>query len=187
MTDDARLADLARAGDREAFEELVRRHADRLYGVLVRLLADPGDAEDAAQETFLRAWRGMPRFRGRSEFFTWLYRIGVNEAKRRAERRPRSAAALSVGDRDVEQRPDWSEAPDVRTEHRHLRAALERAIRELPFRYRTALVLRDVEGLSTREAAATVGIGEAAFKSRLHRARLVVRQAIDPYLEGERG
>lgn len=106
--DEAVLVERARSRDRLAFEELVRRHADRLYAVVLRFLGDPADAEEVTQETFLRAWRGIDRFQGRSQFFTWLYRIGLNEAKRlgiqrsarcRSSTAPHSSCATSRGSR----------------------------------------------------------------------------------------
>ena len=183
---EAALVDRARAGDRDAFEELVRRHAERLYAVVLRFVADGEEAQEVTQEAFLRAWRGIERFEGRSRFFTWLYRIGINEAKRRAGRQPPVPVA-SLEDEPVPEAPDWSEAPEARSEQSDLRRVLEQAIRSLPVEYRATIVLRDVEGLSTREAAEVMDLGEAAFKSRLHRARLAVRRALDEYfLEGER-
>ncbi len=183
-TEDA-LVGRARAGEREAFEELVRRHADRLHAVVLRFVADGDEADEVTQEAFLRAWRSIGRFEGRSQFFTWLYRIGINEAKRRAERRPPATASLD--DEPVPEAPDWSEAPETRLAQADLRRVLEESIRALPLEYRTPIVLRDVEGLSTREAAEVMELGEGAFKSRLHRARLAIRRALDEYfLEVER-
>jgi RNA polymerase sigma-70 factor, ECF subfamily len=183
---EAALVRRARAGDRAAFEELVRRHADRLYAVVLRFVADAGEAEEVTQETFLRAWRSIERFEGRSRFFTWLYRIGINEAKRRAARRP-PATVVSLDDEPIPEAPDWSEAPETRLRQNDLRRLLEDAIRELPVEYRATIILRDVEGLSTQEAAEVMELGEAAFKSRLHRARLAVRRALDEYFLEEEG
>jgi RNA polymerase sigma-70 factor, ECF subfamily len=186
-SDEAQLVERSQAGDRLAFEELVRRHADRLYAVVLRFVADAEEAEEVTQETFLRAWRGIEKFERRSRFFTWLYRIGINEAKRRGERRPPAGTVSSIEDSPIEDAPDWSEAPDFRTEQGQLRRVLEDAVRALPIEYRAPLILRDVEGLSTEEAAEVMELGEAAFKSRLHRARLAVRRAVDEYyLESER-
>jgi RNA polymerase sigma-70 factor, ECF subfamily len=179
--DEQGLVERAQAGDRSAFEELVRRHADRLYAVVLRFVANADEAEEVTQEAFLRAWRSIERFRGRSQFFTWLYRIGINEAKRRAERRPSAGAVTSLEDSPLDDAPDWSEAPELRTEQGDLRRVLERAVRALPLDYRTPLILRDVEGLSTQEAADVMELGQAAFKSRLHRARLAVRRTLDEY------
>jgi RNA polymerase sigma-70 factor (ECF subfamily) len=186
-TDERALVSRARAGDRSAFEELVRRHADRLYAVVVRLCADSSEAEEVVQEAFLRAWRGIDRFESRSRFFTWLYRIGVNEAKRRAERRPAGGTVGSIEDEPIDGAPDWSEAPEPRAEQEELHRALERAVRALPPDHRAALVLRDIEGLTTHEAAEVMELSQAALKSRLHRARLAVRRALDErYLEERR-
>jgi RNA polymerase sigma-70 factor (ECF subfamily) len=185
--DEAVLVARARSGDRLAFEELVRRHADRLYAVVLRFLGDPAEAEEVTQETFLRAWRGIDRFEGRSQFFTWLYRIGLNEAKRLATRHPAAGKTSSLEDEPVPEAPDWSEAPEVRLGQREVRQVLEEAIRALPVEYRAPLVLRDIEGLSTKDAAEVMDLGEAAFKSRLHRARLAVRRSLDEYfLEAEK-
>jgi RNA polymerase sigma-70 factor (ECF subfamily) len=181
------LVERAQAGECEAFEELVRRYADRLYAVVVRYLGDSDDAGEATQEAFLRAWRGIDRFHGRSQFFTWLCRIGLNEAKRLGARRPSGRNARSLDEEPVAEAPDWSEAPEVRFEQGEVRRVLEQTIRDLPEKYRAPLILRDVEGLSTAEAAEAIGLREAAFKSRLHRARLAVRRALDEYfldLEG---
>jgi RNA polymerase sigma-70 factor, ECF subfamily len=174
----------ARKGDRDAFEVLIRRHADRLHAVVLRFVADRELAQEATQEAFLRAWRGIDRFQGRSRFFTWLYRIGINEAKRRAAREP-SERTVSIDEEPILEAPDWSQAPDTRVEQDDLRRALEDSIRALPFEYRAPVILRDVEGLSTRDAAEVMELSEAAFKSRLHRARLVLRRALDEhFLEG---
>jgi RNA polymerase sigma-70 factor, ECF subfamily len=185
--DDMQLVERARAGNRLAFEELVRRHADRLYAVVLRFVADADAAEEVTQETFLRAWRSIDKFELRSQFFTWLYRIAINEAKRGAQRRPPAGTVGSIEDSPIEAAPDWSQAPEFRAEQGHLRDVLEGAVRALPLEYRMPLILRDVEGLSTQQAAEVMDLGEAAFKSRLHRARLAVRRALDEYyLESER-
>jgi RNA polymerase sigma-70 factor, ECF subfamily len=182
---EAELVARARAGDRGAFEELVRLHADRLYAVVLRVSGHRHEAEEVVQETFLRAWRNIGRFEGRSQFFTWLYRIGVNEARRSQERRRTRPQSAPLADAAI-QVPDEREAPEARAEAHELRRALEAAILALPLDYRMPLVLRDVEGLSTAQAAAVMDLGEAAFKSRLHRARLAVRSAVDDLVPKEK-
>jgi RNA polymerase sigma-70 factor, ECF subfamily len=185
--DERQLVERSQAGDRLAFEELVRRHADRLYAVVLRFVADADEAEEVTQDAFLRAWRSIDKFEFRSRFFTWLYRIGINEAKRRSERGPPAGAVGSIEDSAIEEAPDWSETPEFRAEQGQLRGVLEEAVRALPLDYRAPLILRDVEGLSTHDAAEVMELSEAAFKSRLHRARLAVRRAVDEYyLEAER-
>jgi len=178
--DDALVA-RAQLGDAGAFEDLVRRHADRLHAVVQRLAGDEHEAQEITQETFLRAWRGIRGFKGEAQFFTWLYRIGVNEANRRLKRTANAAAQSSLADLTQEPR-DPAPGPEGRSEQRDLHSALETAVRALPPDYRAPLVLRDIEGLSTDEAAAIMGLSPAAFKSRLHRARLDVRHAMAKYL-----
>jgi RNA polymerase sigma-70 factor, ECF subfamily len=179
----------ARAGDEDAFAELVVTHADRVYGALRRFGLDPGEADEVAQEVFVRAWRGLARFQERSRFSTWLYRIAFNEAQRRLSRRPPPSAER---DPDAEDRvvsvPDSpASGPEARTLDREFEQTLERALDQLPADWRAAVVLRDIEGLSTREAATVAGLGEAAFKSRLHRGRMQLRALLEPYLQLEEG
>jgi RNA polymerase sigma-70 factor (ECF subfamily) len=134
----------------------------------------------------MRAWRAIGRFDGRAQLFTWLYRIGVNEVKRRASRKGRRPPTVPLASLPSDP-PDLADEPQRRAEHRYELAALEQAIVMLPLEYRAPLVLRDIEGLSTAEAASLLGLGEAAFKSRLHRARLAVRGALTEALDGGGG
>lgn len=180
--DEADLVARSQAGDERAFEELVRRHADQLYAVILRFNGDRQEAEEVTQEAFLRAWRGIGSFKGDSQFFTWLYRIGINEAKRRIGRRSAGARSRSLDEDPATEIADWSLAPEPNADQRELQRVLEAAIRALGPDHRASLILRDIEGLSTSEAAEAMGVGEAAFKSRLHRARLTVRKAVDDYL-----
>jgi RNA polymerase sigma-70 factor, ECF subfamily len=175
---EASLIARARAGDVAAFEQLSSTYADRLFMLLLRLLGDRGEAEDVAQEVMLRAWQGISRFQGRSSYFTWLYRIAVNEANRALEKRARRPAGVPIGERELQLPTSPADDPLRQAEANELRVALGRAIADLPPPLRVAIVLRDVEGLSTQEAAEIACIGQAAFKSRLHQARLRVRVAI---------
>ena len=168
----------AQAGDMHAFEQLASAHADRLFAVLLRLLGDRAEAEDVAQEVLLRAWRGISRFHGRSLFFTWLYRIAVNEANRSLDKNARRPVTVPLDEGVLGVPAPAGGEPSRRVEQLELREALDKALRELPLTYRTAIVLRDVEGLCTRDAAEITGVSEAAFKSRLHQARLKVRAAL---------
>jgi RNA polymerase sigma-70 factor, ECF subfamily len=180
----------ARAGDQDAFAELVMRHADRVYGALRGFGLDRDEADEVAQEVFVRAWRGLPRFEERSQFSTWLYRIAFNEAKRRLSRRPAPRAEPDP-DREADPilaLPESPElGPDAQTLDREFEQTLERALQELPDDWRSAVVLRDIEGLSTHDAAEVVGVREAAFKSRLHRGRMQLRALLEPYLMVEEG
>jgi RNA polymerase sigma-70 factor (ECF subfamily) len=180
---DSALVVRARAGDRKSFEQLVHRHADHLYGVVQRLGLSREAAEEVTQETFLRAWHSIGAFKGEARFFTWLYRIGLNEARRRMAREP-ARALHSLDDDHAVEVPDLRDEPHARLAHAELRVALAAAVRSISLKYRAPLILRDVEGLSTADAAAILGLSEAAFKSRLHRARAAVRAAIRDYVDG---
>jgi len=185
---EAALLARAKAGDVDAFEELSGAYADRLYLLLLRLLGDPDEAGEVAQEVMVRAWRGISRFQGRSSYFTWLYRIAVNEANRALARREREPASVPLGPRELDRPTSPADDPARQAESSELRQALARALAMLAPPLRTAIVLRDVEGLSTQEAAEIAGVGQAAFKSRLHQARLQVRAAIgDDALTGVNG
>jgi RNA polymerase sigma-70 factor (ECF subfamily) len=175
---EARLLARAQAGDVSAFERLSSAYADRLFMLLLRLLGDRGEAEDVAQEVMLRAWRGIARFQGQSSYFTWLYRIAVNEANRALEKKARRPAGVSIGAQELQLPASPAYDPSRQAENSELRRVLGQALAELPPALRTAIVLRDVEGLSTQEAAEIAGVSQAAFKSRLHQARLRVRAAI---------
>jgi RNA polymerase sigma-70 factor (ECF subfamily) len=176
----------ARAGDQQAFAELVMLHADRVYGALRRFGLDAVDADEVAQEVFLRAWRGLAQFEGRAQFSTWLYRIAFNEAQRRLSRRtlPRAQPAPDGDAPDpVAALPEPAESgPEARALAGELERRLDAALDELPPEWRDAVVLRDIEGLSTHDAAEVAGVGEAAFKSRLHRGRMQLRALLEPYL-----
>lgn len=148
-----------------AFEHLVRRHSDRTYRLALRLLGNPQSAQDASQEAFLAAWNGLPRFRGDSEFTTWLHRITTNTCLS-ARRRQRHEQPLD------EQRPSVLPGPDTTSEDRETLAALRQALTSLTPDQHTVWVLRELEDLSYAEIANRLQITESSVKSRLNRARV---------------
>jgi RNA polymerase sigma-70 factor (ECF subfamily) len=168
-----------KAGDADAFEELVRTSGGRLLAVARRFLRDEEAARDVVQETFLSAFRAIQGFDGHSQLSTWLHRIVVNAALMRLRVRQRRAEQsiepLLPGFADdghhAEPVMSWTDCPERTLEQKELRAVVRTAIGELPESYRTVLMMRDIEGLSTQEAADILGISENALKLRLHRAR----------------
>jgi RNA polymerase sigma-70 factor (ECF subfamily) len=170
------LVDAAREGDSRAFDELVRRTYNDVYNLAMRLTGNEADARDVVQDTYVRAYRALRRFRGDAAFSTWLYRIASNCASsflsRRSRQRCDSLGEIDVADDDPEQ------DPTLLAEASTLRAAVERALDQLPHRLRAVVVLRDVEDLSHREIAERLGISESATKVRLHRARLALRRLV---------
>jgi RNA polymerase sigma-70 factor, ECF subfamily len=161
------LVERAAAGDLDAFAELVRANEYRVASVLYRLLDDFRDVEEATQDVFVQAWRNLGRFRGHAQLFTWLYRIAVNEALARRRRKRHDVQELDER---------LAAAPDPEP---GLRELLVRELAALPFEYRAAVVLRDVEGLSNAEVAEVLGISVAAAKSRIHRGRMQIRAALE--------
>ena len=176
---DERLVALAQNGDHAAFDELAERHSTRLRRVLFRITRDCDAAYDAVQEALMRAWKNIGRLEGRAQFSTWLTRIGINEAYR-GLRRP-AEEPLELTDQVGERIPAWGARPDETFESREFLAAVDRALGQLTLDYRTAVTLRDVEGLSTADAARVLGIGERALKSRVHRGRMALRAKLDDY------
>ena len=163
-----------------AFEQLVAEYGDRVYGIALRITGSPADAEDAMQDALLSAFRAWSGFRAEASPTTWLYRIAVNAALQRVRARHPDEYLADEG--EATQVRDWSCDVPQAAARSELYSELERGIALLPPDLRVALILRDVEGLSTSESAAALGVSEAAVKSRLHRARLLLRQFLQDAL-----
>jgi RNA polymerase sigma-70 factor (ECF subfamily) len=171
-----------RNGETEAFEELVRKHGRRVYRSLVSILSSPEEAEDALQDAFLKAFQHLPNFEARSRFSTWLVRIAINTGLQRV----RSRKDFDSLDEDSEEfRPRniqaWAENPEEFYSREELRRLVEKEVMKLPLKYRVALMLRDLEELSTEEAAAALGLSIPGLKARVLRGRLMLRESMVPY------
>lgn len=169
-----------RVGDPKAFEDMVKMYQHRIYGVALRMMGSRADAEEVAQETFLRAHRALADFRGDAKLSTWLYAI----ASRLCLNRLASGEGKMARRRaDVEEMADlvWDQ-PGGNLERDEREAAVHRALAELPEERRVVIVLRDFEGLSYDEIAAALGLELGTVRSRLHRARLDLKEKLERYL-----
>jgi RNA polymerase sigma-70 factor (ECF subfamily) len=189
---DAEFVEKARAGDHQAFRVLVERYQGRAYGLALRVLRNEDAARDAVQDGFLKAYGSLDRFEGRSSFYTWLYRIVMNQCLDR-KRRDRSDREVEWNDEvatGLEQDGAMAAtAPDVAAERGELRELLGRAIADLPEDARRTIQLREIDGLSYKEIAAALGIPKGTVMSRLHYARRSLQEAlraagVDPLAEG---
>lgn len=180
---DLELVKSAQAGDSRAFEALMKRYKTRLIRYLTPLLQDAGDTEDVVQETFIKAYTALNSFRGESSFSTWLFRIGINTAKRSLVRdRHIPRAVLPTGDAHgsqqfFESETDY-ETPEAKMETKQVLDQLDAALAELPSDQRTSLILCELEGLSYEEIAEQMHCPVGTVRSRIHRARLTVAAAL---------
>ena len=177
--DSAEFVSRLRAGDRRAFEELVRTQQHRVYGLALRMLGNAAEAQDVAQEAFLRAHRGLADFRGDARLSTWLYQIVSRLCLNRLAGSERRLARH--GEEALAQVPDARPGPDQALERGELEEALHRAIAELPEERRIVVVLRDVEGLAYEEIAEVLELPVGTVRSRLHRARLDLKEKLERF------
>jgi RNA polymerase sigma-70 factor (ECF subfamily) len=179
------------AGDNEAFYALVKPYQRMLFASAISMLGNEADAEEVAQEAFLKAYKNLSRFRGECKFSTWLVQITINESRMRL-RKNREHLYQSLdepqsnedGDFTPRDFADWREIPSESLQRAEVRKAIQQALAGLGEKYREVILLRDVNGLSTREAAQMLNITEATVKTRLLRARLMMREALAPGLNG---
>ena len=187
LDDDALLRRI-RAGDRDAFTDLMRRYNRRLYRVARSVLRDDAEAEDALQDAYLQAYRALPAFRGESALGTWLTRIVVNAALMRQRKTGRLADVIELGadfgaddaaiPRPAHERLDEPAQPELAALRAQTRRLIETGIDKLPAAFRTVFVLRAVEELTVEETAATLDIPEATVRTRYFRARAMLREAL---------
>ena len=185
---DAQLVKSAKAGDADAFGELVERNEAKIYGLCLKMLGNQEDAEDCLQEVFIKAYKALPGFREEARFSTWLYRIAYNESLMRIRKKKLDTVPL---DRPVELEEgdvtrdlaDWTTDPRADVMNDELSEVLVRHVNELEPDNRIVFLMRDVHGMSTGDTAEALGLSVPAVKSRLHRARLFLRQKLSDYFD----
>jgi len=178
------------AGEKEAFHELIRPYERMVYLTLFSIVKNETEAEDAAQETVINAYRHLASFRGEAKFSTWLTTIAINEGRKKL-RKSKGASEDSIeeqaesheGDYTPAPLTDWREIPLEALERKELREALRVAVAELPDIYRQVFTLRDLEELNIEETAQALGINPGAVKVRLHRARMMLQKRLVPFLK----
>ena len=190
-TSEAHLIRRVCGGDREAFYDLVRPYERLIYATAISVLKNPADAEEIAQEAVLKAFSNLASFRAEAKFSTWLVQITYNEAKMKL-RKARLHLYESIDDHQESEEgdywprdfADWRPIASELLEENEMRQAVQNAINSLSPNYREVLILRDVQDLSIKETTIILGISEATVKTRLHRARLLLRDALAPGSDG---
>jgi len=186
---DLQLVRRVQQGDKRAFELLVGKYQRRITRLLSRMMRDPADIEDVAQEAFIKAYRALPNFRGDSAFYTWLYRIAINTAKNHFAAQGRRAPTVVANDIEDQENSEDSvhlsdtATPDSLYQSKQVGLAVNRAIDQLPPDLRTAIVLRELEGLSYDEIAEAMSCPVGTVRSRIFRAREAIAQELRPLLE----
>ena len=185
-SDEGALVKAAKSGDLGAFEELVNRYESRIFRLTMNITQNREDAQDAAQDAFLKSFKNLEHFHGDSRFYTWLVRIAVNEALMRLRKRRPNVVSLDEPvktDDDLipHELQDWDPTPEQRYARTEMNSILTEAIGKLDPIFRTVFLLRDVEQVSTEETAEALGISVPAVKSRLLRARLKLRDILTPF------
>lgn len=185
---DWELVQLVQSGDKKAFDLLVLKYQNKVINLVKRYVRDTAEAEDIAQEAFIKAYRALPDFRGDSAFYTWLYRIAINTAKNflvAAGRRPPVSDMDINGEEHVDGREELSEiaTPESLMERDQLEYAIEKAVDELPEDLRTALTLCELEGMSYEEIAQVMETPIGTVRSRIFRARQAVEEQLQPFLQ----
>lgn len=178
----------AKEGDKEALAQLVSKYSERIYNLALRILRNKEDAEDILQETFLTLLQKMNTFDGRSNFFTWIYRIATNASLMKLRKKKLVFAELPDNPEMEDQLRerafvDWSQDPSLNVQNKEIKKILNETISELSEIYRTVFILRDIENLSIRETSKILDISEENVKIRLRRARLFLRNRISQLFE----
>jgi RNA polymerase sigma-70 factor, ECF subfamily len=189
MDNDLILVHAAQGGDKRAFAQLVETYERRVYNLARKMMRNPQDAEDVLQETFLSVYRHLGAFRSESSFATWLYRIAMNASlmKLRGRREPPLSLDEPIetdGDGALPREiVDWGDTPEQALLNVETRAQMDAAVAALPETLRAVFVLREIEGLNVKETADVLGISVPNVKTRLHRARLMLRESLTVYFK----
>ena len=165
----------------QQFTEIVEQYSDLAYSVAFRMLRNAEDAEDAVQEAYISAFKALPNFKGQSKLSTWLYRIVVNACLMKIRKEKSRAKYISENTFDDALIYDWKNDPEKAAVNDELRSTMEGGLNFLSPDLRATVVLRDIQGLSTEEAAEALSISVASLKSRLHRARILLRKHLEEY------
>ena len=186
--EDQQLVERVQRGDKRAFDLLVLKYQHKILGLIVRFVRDPHEAQDVAQEAFIKAYRALANFRGDSQFYTWLYRIAINTAKNYLVSRGRRPPESDVSAEDAEFMDGDHGLKDIESPERlmlrdEIEVTVHRAIAALPEDLRTALTLREFEGLSYEDIAAGMQCPVGTVRSRIFRAREAVDKALQPLLQ----
>jgi RNA polymerase sigma-70 factor, ECF subfamily len=189
ISEELSLVNRARAGDSNAFGELVQKYERKIYRLAKNITQNDEDAEDVLQDTFIKAYEHLDGFQGNSKFYTWLVRIGVNEAlmklrKRKSDRTVPLDEPVETGEEPViREIAVWGEDPENKYSQEELRQILDEAVKSLRPAFRTVFQLRDIEEMSTEETAQTLNLSIPAVKSRLLRARLELREKLTRFFK----
>lgn len=192
---DRRLIRKLRQGDDRAFEELVGLYQNRIYGLMLRMIGNPEEAEDLAQEVFITVHRAIGSYRGEGRFYTWLYRIATNTCKNRikylrgrnfhrsvpVDETPEAHGAAADGGPLITLQSQIA-GPEAMTEGNRLQSAIQRELAQLDEEHRLLIVLRDVQGMSYQDILRVTGLQEGTLKSRLHRARIALKDRLKGHL-----
>jgi RNA polymerase sigma-70 factor (ECF subfamily) len=186
--DETKLIEKAKKGDRAAISELVNKYSERIYNLALRILRNHEDAEDILQETFLTVIEKLNQFDGRSQFFTWIYRIATNASLMRLRKKKINFHKLDDSDDfqdSIESRVfvDWTQDPSLNVFDAEVKKKIDAGVNSLSEIYRSVFVLRDIEGLSIKETSEILGITQENVKIRLRRARQFLRDYLSDYFE----
>ncbi|MFQ3675687.1 MAG: sigma-70 family RNA polymerase sigma factor [Endomicrobiia bacterium] len=188
---DAHLVSKAQKGDAYSLEQLIKRYEDKIYNLAFHILGDENEAYDVLQETSMSVFQHLNEFKQKSNFSTWLYRIAINTALMKKRKQKKQTVSTETGDNITQYMDlgalknlrDWSSDPVLNMENKELKKVLDDSLQKIPEKYRSVVVLKDLENRSLEEIAKILNISVPAVKSRLHRARMILRFMLDRYIK----